>query len=159
MEVNEAKDLLNLKWRKLTNKELEAIPYDVVEGMVISRYYYTEDHIDFFVRWVMKNVSREFGLPVDEVAEVIIQENSFFYERKKKIFLKNCSYISNSTEIEQLLSFFTVPEMTKVDKVLREYKRHFHVNRRKSLNQKFKEERKGRTFLKCFSLFYIKIKN
>lgn len=133
MEIRDAKDLLNLRWRHLTEKELEEIPRQVI-GYVLPHRYCAESHIEVFVKRVIQKISREFELPVEEVSEVVAQENENFYILKKEIFgLKN-SLIFMNAEMENLFSYFTVPIMSEVDKVLQEYKR---------LSQKQQEEFKA----------------
>lgn len=122
MEIREAKDLLNLKWRHLTKEELEDIPCQV-NGEIISYYYCTEKHIEVFLRKVIKNISREFEIPVDDVTEIFIQENESFYMIKKDIFIQHSLLNFMDAKMRNMLSYLTVPEMPNVDKVLKEYKR------------------------------------
>ncbi len=121
MEIREAKDLLNLKWRNLTKEELEDLPCRVI-GEIIPHKYCTKEHIEIFIKKIIKNIAREFELPFNDVEEVLTQENEIFYKIKNEIFWRNSSLRCIDTETD-LLSYFKVPEMPRVDKVLREYKR------------------------------------
>lgn len=136
MELREAKDLLNLKWRNLTNEELKELPCTVV-GRVIYHRFCRKQHIEMFIKKIIKNVSIEFELPVEDVEKIITQENENFFVMEKETF-SECKYSSlpyDGYELENLLSYFKVPEMPNVDKVLREYKR---------LSSKQKKEFKAR---------------
>lgn len=133
MEIKEAKNLLNLKWRNLTNEELEELPCRVV-GEIIPHKYCTKKHIEIFIEKTIKNIAREFEMPVNDVAEILVQENEIFYMIKNDIFGEHSSLRCIDAETD-LLSYFKVPEMPRVDKVLREYKR---------LSSKQKKEFKAR---------------
>lgn len=136
MEIREAKDLLNLKWRNLTSEELKELPC-TVNGELICHRYCTEKHVEAFIKKIVENVSREFEIPVEDVENIITQENEIFFMMKEELFCKwnSTTLPYNGFKIENLLSYFKVPEMPSVDKVLREYKR---------LSSKQKQEFKAR---------------
>lgn len=123
MEVKEAKDLLNLKWRRLTKEELHDIRCRVV-GDMFPRIYSSKSHIKDFLREVTNNISREFEIPADDITEILIQKNEeTLYKLKHGIFRKGNSIRSINEEMSVLFSLFTVPERSEVDKVLLAYKK------------------------------------
>ena len=133
MEIKEAKDLIKLKWRNLTNEEFKDLPYIVSGGIKDC----TQRHIEMFIKQVIRNISREFELPVENIENIIMQENEVFFMMKNEIFseLRNSALPYDGFQLWNLLSYFKVPEMPSVDKVLREYKR---------LSSKQKKEFKAR---------------
>lgn len=121
MEIKEAKDLLKLKWRNLTKEELEDLPCRII-GDIIQHKYCNKEHVEIFVKKIIENIAREFEMPFNDVEKVLTQENEIFYMMKNDMFWLHSSlrYIDAETD---LLSYFKVPEMPSVNKVLREYKR------------------------------------
>lgn len=109
MEIKEAKDLLSLRWEKVTDWE-DIVPTYVVKD---KKYIMGED-VDVFLESKYNDIARKVQLPKKAVKEFIEEENEQFYRLKKDLFKMSTFYIYTAQEkaqFERLKTTFRFPKI------------------------------------------------
>ena len=101
----EAKDVLNLPWKKVKDwSNLSTTPISRLCG-------YHLDDINRFVDKLYQHISFELNIPYEELRPILLTENEAFYRFAKKIFKDPNDWCSrDSSELYYLQNFLIVPD-------------------------------------------------
>ena len=108
MEIKEAKDLLSLRWEKVTDWE-DLIPTTLSMGKIGIG----DDDVDVFVESKCNDIARSLQLPKADVKKLIENENELFYRLKRDLFA-HATIISTeerAIKFERLKTTFRLPKI------------------------------------------------
>lgn len=108
MEIKEAKDLLSLRWEKVTDWE-DLIPTTLSMGKIGIG---VED-VEIFVESKCNDIARSLQLPKADVKKLIKDENELFYRLKGDLFA-HATIVSTEQEtikFERLKRIFRFPKI------------------------------------------------
>lgn len=79
----EAKDVLQLPWKKVTD-------WSGLAATLKSRHFAIfEDDLDTFLDFIFSDISRKLQIPYDQLYPILKEENQRFYSLKENLFFEN----------------------------------------------------------------------
>ena len=107
----EAKDVLNLPWKKVTDFSDLSATYEDPCGY----HYVCETDVDVFIENIYRDISRKLSIPYEDLSSILTAENSAFYKLKNRLFKLYNAYSRKSTKLIELLDTLRVPDISNVE--------------------------------------------
>ena len=107
----EAKDVLSLPWKKVTDfSDLSETYVDLVGDS-----YVCKTDVDVFIENIYRDISRKLNIPYEDLNPILTAENNAFYKLKKQLFKKYNGFSRDSTRLVKLLNTLRVPDISNVE--------------------------------------------
>ena len=107
----EAKDVLSLPWKKVTDfSDLSETYVDLVGDS-----YVCKTDVDVFIKNIYRDISRKLNIPYEDLNPILTAENNAFYKLKKQLFKKYNGFSRDSTRLVKLLNTLRVPDISNVE--------------------------------------------
>lgn len=107
----EAKDVLNLPWKKVTDFGDLSTTYEDFLGY----FYVCETDVDVFIENIYKDISRKLNISYEDLCPILKAENNAFYKLKEHLFSKRNCFSKKSTRILELLNTLRIPDISNVE--------------------------------------------
>lgn len=111
----EAKDVLNLPWKNVTDwSELSASYADKI-GQPNQQNYVSVIDVNVFVENLFRDIARKLNIPYKKLKPILIKENRAFYKLKETLFFSGTVYGKSTSRLIQLENTLRVPDVSFVE--------------------------------------------
>ncbi len=107
----EAKDVMNLPWKRVTDwSELSATNEDWK-----GDYFVCEADVNVFVENVFRDIARKLNIQYDQLKPILVAENEAFYSLKGRLYKAYTGYSRKHIRLAELQNTLRVPDISNIE--------------------------------------------
>ena len=109
----EAKDVMNLPWKGITDwSELPAV-WIADKG----DYCVTVEDIDVYIENIFRDIARQLKIPYETLLPILKDENHAFYSLKEQMFQNDLIYGVTGSRLTDLKRLLRVPDISNIKEI------------------------------------------